>query len=91
METRGIELKGVKVMKITTFKEKRFICKFCDREMNVAEREYRANQFCSHCYKERLVASGAIDLRDNHQYLQMDASYSEIVPVDEKKIWCKDN
>lgn len=59
--------------------------------MNVDDRTYRVNPFCSHCYEERLVASGAIDLRDNHQPLQMDASYSEIVPVDEKKIWCKDN
>lgn len=76
---------------ITTFKGIRFNCKFCDREMNVNDRTYRVNPFCSHCYKERLVASGAIDLRDNHQHLQMDASYSEIVPVDEKKMWCKDN
>ncbi|MED0951144.1 hypothetical protein P4T70_24150 [Bacillus mobilis] len=78
-------------MKITTFKEKHFNCKFCGREMNVNDRTYKANSFCSHCYEERLASSGAIDLRGNHQSLQMDASYSKIVPVDEKKIWCKDN
>ncbi|MDX5853720.1 hypothetical protein SIM22_06320 [Bacillus cereus group sp. BfR-BA-01363] len=73
----------------TTFKEKRFNCKFCDREMNVNDRTYRVNPFCSRCYEERLVTSGAIDLRGNHQSLQMDVDYLEVVPVDKEKTWCK--
>lgn len=54
-------------MKITTFREQHFICKYCRRKMDVTEREYKANPFCSHCYEERLIASGSINLRGSQK------------------------
>lgn len=36
-------------------------------------------------YYERLVKSGAIDLVDNHEVIDLGNGYSEIVPIDESK------
>ncbi|WP_449600312.1 hypothetical protein [Paenibacillus sp. Marseille-Q9583] len=47
-------------------------CKFC------GERQ---------CYEERLEASGAIDLLDNHRIMLLDNGYMKIEPIDPTKLF----
>lgn len=65
-------------------------CKFCGREMNVSGRAYLANEFCNKCIPQRLEASGAIDLRDNHTITILDNGYCKIEPIDSTKLFKAD-
>lgn len=72
-------------MRNLTIKVKEVKCKFCGNQMNRSHREHLANPFCSGCYEERLEASGAIDLRDNHRIIDLGNGYCEIEAIDKTK------
>ncbi|PLS19750.1 hypothetical protein CVD28_01165 [Bacillus sp. M6-12] len=62
-------------------------CKFCGKEMKGSHRALMANPFCNDksCYEQRLEASGAIDLRDNHELICLENGYVEVKPIDPNK------
>jgi hypothetical protein len=71
-------------MKIT---KKDYRCRFCNSHMDSKGRAWLANPFCADCLPQRLEASGAIDLRDNHKIIDHNNGYISIVPIDETKLW----
>ncbi|WCK57113.1 hypothetical protein PP175_28400 (plasmid) [Aneurinibacillus sp. Ricciae_BoGa-3] len=72
-------------MKRIRFHKMTFHCKFCGSEMKTSSTGYLSNPFCSDCYEQRLEASGAIDLRDNHRIVDAGNGYVQIVPIDPTK------
>jgi hypothetical protein len=62
-----------------------FKCKYCGRKLDIQGRAYLANPFCNECYEDRLEASGAIDLRDNHKMIDLGNGYVRIEPIDPNK------
>jgi hypothetical protein len=64
-------------------------CKFCGSPFKRSGRAYLANPFCGErqCYEERLEASGAIDMRDNHRITLIDNGYAKIEPIDPTKLF----
>lgn len=56
-------------------------CKFCKRDTMVGA------PFCNACYHDRLIASKAVDLRDNFRINDLGNGYSEVVPIDDTKLW----
>lgn len=75
-------------MKNIKISVQKYYCKFCGKEVE-GGRGYLANPFCNdrQCYEERLEASGAIDLRNNHKVIIHDNNYVSIEPIDPNKKW----
>jgi hypothetical protein len=69
------------------FVQTKLHCKFCNKEMDTSHRAYSANPFCQdkECYEKRLEASGAIDLRDNHEIIDLDNGYVQVKAIDPMK------
>ena len=61
-------------------------CKFCGNAMKDG-RSYLSNPFCTECYHDRLIASKAVDMRDNFRINDLGNGYSEVVPIDDTKLW----
>lgn len=58
--------------------------KIC-KGVNTLSREKLANPFSNDTYEERLIKSGAIDLRDNCEIIDCGNGYSKIKVIDERK------
>ena len=54
---------------------------------NRSHRGFLSNPFCSKCHEERLEASGAIDMRNNHKTIDLGGGYVQIVPIDPTKLF----
>lgn len=69
--------------------EEKLRCKFCSKVIEVSHRSYKANPYCNdkECYEKRLEASGAIDLRENYEIVNLGNGYVQINPVDSQKKW----
>ena len=61
------------------------------QETKKLSREYLANPHADVPYIERLIASGAVDLRDNHRTVDLGNGYVEVVPIDKTKLWTRES
>lgn len=62
-------------------------CRHCGRGMDRSHRSFLANPFCGSCLDDRLEASGAIDLRDNAKWIDLENGYHKIEPIDPTKLF----
>jgi hypothetical protein len=76
-------------MKNITFIRKEKRCKFCDSKISISDLCYLSNPFCSFCYEDRLIASGAVDLRDNNKIIDLGNGYVQVEAIDKTKLWKK--
>jgi hypothetical protein len=60
------------------------IKKICKNNYNLI-RENLTNPFSNDTLEERLIKSGAIDLRDNYIIEDLGNGYSRTIPIDENK------
>ena len=54
-------------------------------ENKLLSREWRSNPYLNSSLNSRLTIKGAIDLRENFYVKNINDSYDEILPIDEKK------
>lgn len=58
--------------------------KIC-KKINTLPREKLTNPFSNVTLEEKLIKSGAIDLKDNYVIEDLGNGYSKITPIDENK------
>ena len=61
------------------------------KESKLLSRQHLANPWANISLRDRLIASGAVDMRDNFRVIDLENGYVDIVPIDPNKKWTKES